>query len=419
MTAISLREVSKSYATYRHSSDRLLEVVTRKPRHREFHALLSLSLDIAHGEVVGVVGKNGAGKSTLLKLIAGTLLPSSGTVTVNGRVSALLELGTGFHPEMSGRDSVYLAGAIGGLSRSDTDRRYDEIVEFAGVGPFMDQPIKTYSSGMLVRLAFAVATSVDPDVLIIDEALSVGDGAFARKSFDRIIAFKEAGKTILFCSHSSYQVEAICDRVLWLDQGQLQMDGEPAQVVAAYTQFLDMEASAQEPTATGAELEFTRAGTASENVTARISRVETFADDTAGSVLALESGCTNFSVRVHFQSVPTLPPPSVAVSFFGRDGRVIASAGSCNDGVELQRAADGKGQASVIFPEIPLLKGNYWVSVYLLCEQGVHLYDMAKSVAELSVTQKGLELGIAALPHTWSQPEREVRENLQQSTQHI
>ncbi len=419
MTAVSLREVSKSYATYRHSLDRLIEVITHKPRHREFHALRPLSLDIERGEVVGIVGKNGAGKSTLLKLIAGTLLPSSGAVTVDGRVSALLELGTGFHPEMSGRDSVYLAGAIGGLSKNDTDRRYDEIVEFAGVGPFMDQPIKTFSSGMLMRLAFAVATSVDPEVLIIDEALSVGDGAFARKSFDRIISFKEAGKTILFCSHSLYQVEAICNRVLWLDQGQLQREGEPAQVVAAYQQFLDMEASAKGPAEANPDADRANVETAGAGGTARIVHVETLADDTAGADLVLETGRTDFSVGVHFDSDPALPPPSVAVSFFGRDGRVIASAGSRNDGLDLQRAADGTGRVTVVFPALPLLKGNYWVDVYLLCEKGIHLYDMAKGVAELSVNQAGLEQGVVAVSHTWSQPPCQAREDLKKSPQSV
>ncbi|MES2604233.1 MAG: ABC transporter ATP-binding protein, partial [Pseudomonadota bacterium] len=222
---IKLDNVSKCYHSYARDFDRVLEILTGKPRHQPYYALQSLSLDVKQGEVIGVVGKNGAGKSTLLKLLAGTLQPSTGSLSINGRVSAILELGASFHPEMTGHDNIYLTCAIQGLSRQETLAAYEDIVAFAGIGEFIHRPVKTYSSGMTMRLAFAIATHVNPDILIIDEALSVGDGVFARRSFDRIMEFRKLGKTIFFCSHSLYQVEALCDRVLWLDQGTVRSEG--------------------------------------------------------------------------------------------------------------------------------------------------------------------------------------------------
>ncbi|MFZ4704170.1 MAG: ABC transporter ATP-binding protein, partial [Candidatus Methylumidiphilus sp.] len=210
--AIRAEGLSKCYTLYDHPADRLKQMLMRGRRqyYREFWALRETSFELAKGQVLGLVGRNGAGKSTLLQLVCGTLAPSGGSLDVRGRVSALLELGAGFNPEFTGRENVYVSAAILGLSKAEINLRYDEIVEFSGIAEFIDQPVKTYSSGMFMRLAFAVATSVDPDILIIDEALSVGDGEFARKSFDRIIAMKETGKTILFCSHSMYHIESIC-----------------------------------------------------------------------------------------------------------------------------------------------------------------------------------------------------------------
>jgi lipopolysaccharide transport system ATP-binding protein len=174
-------------------------------------------------------------------MVCGTLNPSSGSVKVNGKIGALLELGAGFNPEFTGRENVYLAAAVMGLSGAETDALYESIVEFSGIQEFIDQPVKTYSSGMYVRLAFSIATSANPDILVIDEALSVGDGAFAKKSFERIMQLKAQGTTVLFCSHSMYQVESFCDRAVWLDHGQVQMEGSASDVVAAYTDSLRAE----------------------------------------------------------------------------------------------------------------------------------------------------------------------------------
>ncbi|MBK9237101.1 MAG: ABC transporter ATP-binding protein [Rhodoferax sp.] len=234
--AVQARGLGKCYSLFDRPGDRLKQLLWgRWHRYdRDFWALRDVSFDIRRGEVVGIVGRNGAGKSTLLQMVCGTLSPTNGTLTVEGRVAALLELGAGFNPDFTGLENVYMNAAILGLSRKQVDDKLDDILSFADIGDFIHQPVKTYSSGMFMRLAFSVATSVEPDILVIDEALSVGDGAFARKSFDRIMRLKDAGKTILFCSHSMYQVEALCSRALWIEAGAVRMIGSAAEVTSAY-----------------------------------------------------------------------------------------------------------------------------------------------------------------------------------------
>ncbi len=400
-TIITLAGVSKSYRSYAHDFDRVLEILTGKARHQSFHALEPLSLTVSKGEVIGVVGKNGAGKSTLLKLLAGTLQSSTGSLSINGRVSAILELGASFHPEMSGHDNVYLTCAIQGLTRRETDAAYDAIVAFAGIPDFMQRPVKTYSSGMLMRLAFSIATHVNPDILIIDEALSVGDGVFARRSFDRIMEFRKAGKTIFFCSHSLYQVEALCDRVLWLDQGRIREQGTPARVITAYSEFLQQQSAVVAPPE-AAELATSTPSVASVNPgVPRVLGVAVRVDGRLAKVHTIQS-CRNLvEVEIRFRAPANLPMPSVGVIILGGDGRFIASAGTVNDGVTLHTGADQNGSVTLQLPDFPLLKGCYSLEVYLLCERGLHVYEKVRQVAELNVEQKSLELGIVNLPHQW------------------
>jgi lipopolysaccharide transport system ATP-binding protein len=234
--AIGFSDVSKSYSIYRSPGDRLKELLTfnRRSFHRKFWALQNISLEIRRGETFCVVGENGSGKSTLLQIVAGILSPTSGTVSVNGRVSALLELGSGFNPEFSGRDNVYLNGAILGFSAKEMDRRYNDITEFAEIGEFIHQPVKTYSSGMVVRLAFAVAIHVDPDILLVDEALAVGDIYFRQRCMRKVHELRARGITILFVSHATGDVKALGDRALWLDHGEMKAIGEVDRVVTQY-----------------------------------------------------------------------------------------------------------------------------------------------------------------------------------------
>ncbi len=393
--AVDARQLGKVFQLYDRPIDRLRQMLARKGRryYREFAALNDVSFQLEKGEVLGLVGRNGAGKSTFLQLICGTLTPSSGSVAVHGRIAALLELGAGFNPEFTGRENIYLNASILGLSKDEIDERYDAIVDFSGISDFIHQPVKTYSSGMYVRLAFSIATSVDPDILVIDEALSVGDGAFARKSFDRIMQLKDKGATILFCSHSMYQIEALCTRALWLEKGRVQQMGNPATVVARYQAFLDRDAAQASATAPAAAL--------SPTGHARIVAVETRVDDEVGTSLEVQSSQQTLGVTVGFASDPALPSPVVAVTLNGPDGRMLASSSTLADGVELARDAPGRGTALIEFPKIPLLKGEYFVWVYLLSENGIHIYDTAANVATLHFNQQSLEQGLVALAHRW------------------
>jgi len=395
---ISLKGVDKCYQLYAQPVDRLKQFVWRGKRnfYQDFWALRDINLEVNAGEVIGIVGCNGAGKSTLLQLICGTLTPSAGEISVNGRIAALLELGAGFNPEFSGRENVWMNAAILGLSDAEIGERFEDIVEFSGIADFIDQPVKTYSSGMYVRLAFAVATSVDPDILVIDEALSVGDGAFARKSFDRIMQLKAAGKTILFCSHSLYHIEAICDRAIWLNRGEIARSGGPAAVISAYDLFLAGQDSQTEPEMTGQNT-----SSNAPDGSARITKVECRVEQQSGKTLALQSLQSTLSIKIFFVGDTSLPVPSVAVSIVTKNETLIASASSKNDDIVLTRTADGAGSAMLVLPQCPLLKGEYYINVFLACEQALHVYDHAQHVAELYVSQSGLEQGFVSLPHTW------------------
>lgn len=394
--AIRTHNLTKRYQLFDRPLDRLKQMLVRgrKQYYREFTALQDVSFELRHGEVLGLIGRNGAGKSTLLQLICGTLNPTSGQVQVHGRVAALLELGAGFNPEFSGRENIYLNASVLGLSKSEIDARYASIVEFAGIGDFIEQPVKTYSSGMYVRLAFSIATSVDPDILIVDEALSVGDGAFARKSFDRIMQLKAKGATILFCSHSIYHIEALCTRALWLDKGAVQMMGDPSSVAARYQNFLDMDAA---PASSGPELGHITAPTG----TARLLTTRLSVDGQNGSSLQVRSREQTVTVSVGFASDPALPAPVVGLAVHSADGRVIASSSTQVDGVWLDRDSAGRGVATIQFPKMPLLKGEYYVGVYLLSEDGIHVYDGAPSIGTLLFSQETLEQGVVSLNHSW------------------
>jgi lipopolysaccharide transport system ATP-binding protein len=234
--SVEFQGVAKSYPIYASPGDRLTELVSLNQikRHRDFWALKDLTFSVRRGETFCVIGENGAGKSTLLQMVAGILAPTEGTVRVNGRVSALLELGSGFNPEFTGRDNVYLNGAILGLSSREIDAKYKNISDFAEIGEFVDQPVKTYSSGMVVRLAFSVAIHLDPEILIVDEALAVGDLYFRQRCMRKVHELRASGITILFVSHAIGDVKAIGDRALWLDQGRLREMGDTDLVVAKY-----------------------------------------------------------------------------------------------------------------------------------------------------------------------------------------
>jgi lipopolysaccharide transport system ATP-binding protein len=244
---ISVKEVSKCYKIYDRPQDRLKQSIFRGNRNyfREFWALKNVSFEVFKGETVGIIGRNGSGKSTLLQIIAGTLTPTNGVVDVKGRVAALLELGSGFNPEFSGHDNVYMNGSILGLSQQEIDLLYDEIINFADIGEFINQPVKTYSSGMAVRLAFAVQAMVPKEVLIVDEALAVGDELFQRKCYSKIEEFKRQGGTVLFVSHSGSSIIELCDRAILMDSGESLLVGSSKRVVNLYQKYIYSTASNQ------------------------------------------------------------------------------------------------------------------------------------------------------------------------------
>lgn len=392
--ALSAQNLSKVYQIYDRPLDRLRQMLSRGQRrfYREFAALDNVSFSLPRGQVLGLVGRNGAGKSTLLQIICQTLTPSAGQLQVNGRIAALLELGAGFNPDFTGRENVFLNASVLGLTHDEISQRFDDIVDFSGIRDFIDQPVKTYSSGMYVRLAFAIATSVDPDILVVDEALSVGDGAFARKSFDRIMALRERGATILFCSHSLYQIEAFCDQAIWLEKGRMRAHGEPAEVIARYQQFLDSDGTV------GAEASPAPRQTGS----ARILKVWSSVNGgEPASCLKLSNGRDELRVRLRFASDTQLPLPTAAITFHLPDGRTVSSGASWIKQTPLCRDERGEGEIEARFPDFPLLKGDYHLSAHLLCEKGIHLYDSANAVCQLEVSQDHLEQGLVSLPQTW------------------
>lgn len=401
--AIKVDNLAKVYHQYAKPSSRLTQWFYRGRKHlfQEYIALKPLSFDLPKGSVLGVVGQNGAGKSTLLQLLCGTLRPSSGNITVNGRIAALLELGSGFNPEFTGRENVYLNGSILGLSQKEIEQGFNNIVTFAGIGDFIDQPVKTYSSGMMVRLAFAVATSVKPDILIVDEALSVGDGAFARKSFERIMELKAKGTTILFCSHNLYQIEAICDHALWLHKGEMIALGRPAEVVKQYESFLyQVDGNPNAPKA----LDTTSEASSSSSLPKFLDMTITL-DGKPCSLTEVPTGISSLcdlSISANWHCGQE-SEAVFAATIHASDSRMVASASSQIDGLSLA-CHQGKASCQLTFDQLPLLKGEYWVEVYLLCDQGIQFFDQRIPAARFKIEQPdySLEQGLVHLSRKWS-----------------
>lgn len=407
--AIRAVDLCKSYALNVQPARRLWQLITGRSDQADQHqALQGINLEVQKGQSVGIIGQNGAGKSTLLQLLCGTLTPSHGTLHLQGQIAALLELGAGFNPDFTGRENVLFSAALYGMRPEHIEAHMQAIIDFADIGEFIDQPVRTYSSGMYVRLAFSIATSVNPDVLVIDEALSVGDGLFARKSFDRIMQLRQAGVTLLFCSHSLFLVESLCTHCIWLHQGRVMAQGPSAAVIAQYNDWLSQQSQPVAPLAT---ILPGPAGEASGSVpaavptgSARLLGVKARCNGLTGTALELVSGQSELVVDFEFVADPALPPPNLAVIVYGADGRDLCSAGSWIDGVTISRGADGRGHASLILPKLPLLKGRYSMNAFLMCERAVHVYEVAEHFVTLHVSQPHLEQGLFSIPHRWQSP---------------
>lgn len=376
---IRVDNVSKLYRIYDNPSGRLKEILLRGRRkyHRDFWALQDVSLEVNQGETVGIIGRNGAGKTTLLQIIAGVLQPTHGEVTVEGRVTALLELGSGFNPEYTGRENILLSGQILGFSEAEMLQRLDVIVQFAELENFVDQPVKTYSTGMLMRLAFAAAIHVDPDVLIVDEALSVGDVYFQRKSLDRMEYFRKSGKTVLLVSHDPSMIQRFCTRAVWIEGGRVALTGDARKVVTAYQAFCarleeehlrNMAANSgirsQEHEQILRELELT--GSRWGNGKIRFTNVEML--NTAGEPRWVFRTGEPVTIRLHYEADQDYPQPVFAVDVHRYDGIFVASVNNHDTHPQALPIKQGAGFVDLHIARLELPFNAYFLSLKVYTE---------------------------------------------------
>ena len=368
MNVIEANNLTKIYRLYNSPKDRLREIISlkRDKFHHEFHALNGISLKIEKGQTVGIIGQNGSGKSTLLKIICGVLQPTTGEIHINGRISALLELGAGFNPEFTGRENVYMNGALMGLTQGEIDQRFPDIEAFAEIGEFIDQPVKTYSSGMLVRLGFAAAVSIDPDILVVDEALSVGDMFFQHKCISKMESFKKAGKTILLVSHDINLIKTFCSTAFLLNDGKLLDSGDPEYVTEQYLMLIRQKqteyASRRFQVVQKTQINFPEAKINFGSEAGRILEVRTLDEDLKETTAFLAG--TTIVIRVKVQIDPIVKNPSII--FILRDERGYNIYGTDTEKLGLHLQLDEKNQAIVFFSLSPVLRpGSYSLVVAL------------------------------------------------------
>jgi ABC-type polysaccharide/polyol phosphate transport system ATPase subunit len=370
VNAVEFQAVSKSYAMYRAPGDRLKELASfnRLKRHTDFWALHDATFEIRRGETFCIIGENGSGKSTLLQIVAGILEPSSGCVEVHGRVSALLELGAGFNPEFSGRDNVYLNGSILGLTTRQIDQRYRDIESFAEIGEFIRQPVKTYSSGMVVRLAFAVAIHVDPEILLVDEALAVGDIYFRQRCMRKVHELRARGVTILFVSHAVGDVKAIGDRVLWLERGRIAEIGDPAAVVSHYLAAMtEKDSSYRQSDSSAATPRATEGAVCAPEIVETIPNIDhRFGDgraeilgiavlDEQGRPLQLLEPSSSIVVRISARARQSIPMPMVGFMLRNQLGMDFAGTNTAREGSQLPPLHSGDTVTVDFHLELPEL----------------------------------------------------------------
>ncbi len=395
--AISLEQAGVSYRRYAKPRDALWEWVSRRPRHEVFHALQDISFQLEHGGSLGIIGDNGAGKSTLLRLLAGNLNPSSGACVVHGRRSALLELGTGLHGEYSGLENARLGLALRGLDNAAIEQQLPKVLAFAELGEFIHQPVKTYSSGMAVRLVFAIAAVVEPEVLIVDEALSVGDQYFQKKSLDHLRATLEQGATLVFCSHNLYQVRELCQQAVWLEQGKIKMLGDAQWVVDAYQDAVRARQQLQTVVASSDKTTVTTDFPSLLEVRLR------GAQETAG-VLPIFNTWQRFVVEVSADSAGcALNDIHIGIVIRRNDEIQCYGISTLHDRVPLQVQVDGCIKARLVIEKLPLLSGEYCLEVWLIDSSGLHIYDARERCCPFRVQQatQAQGIGVSWMPHQW------------------
>jgi lipopolysaccharide transport system ATP-binding protein len=380
--AIEIRGVTKKFRLYTDRKTNLKEAITsrRRTRHEDFYALRDVTLDVALGKTFGLIGHNGSGKSTLLKLIAGIHRPTAGTVTAHGRVSAMLELGAGFHPELSGRDNVFLNGAILGMSRKQVAAAMDSIIEFSGLEEFIDTPVKVYSSGMYVRLGFAIAVNLDPEILIIDEVIAVGDEEFQRRCFDHLHGLRRRGVTIVLVSHSLGLVQTLCDEVAWLDRGELRDVGAAGHVTQAYLREVnEAELHGQnDATASDVFAESSRQGTHEIVIT----RVEFLGPDGRESNRLIAGENARF--RIHYAAREPVERPVVGIGIYTENDTYVTGDHMRLHGLDIGTVT-GDGYVDVEFDALGLNPGSYLVTAAITDWSLAHQYDLWDHAFELRV----------------------------------
>lgn len=392
--AIVVDNVSKRFRIYHERNQTLKAAAMRRRRaeYEEFWALDDVSFEIPRGRTFGLIGDNGSGKSTLLKTIARILSPDRGEIRVDGRVAALLEVGSGFHPELSGRENVRLNGAILGMSRAEIDRKFDEIVDFAGVEQFIDQPVKNYSSGMYVRLGFAIAINVDPEILLVDEVLAVGDAAFQEKCAEKFLDFKRDGRTVVVVSHSLPSLQNMCDDVAWLSHGRLVETGRAAPILDRYQESTRADAHV------GAD------GTSHwGSGEATVDAIELLAG-AAPVDGPLHTG-DELTVRVHFTARERVENPVFGLAIETHDG-VHLWANNTRDTDRPLSHIDGVGTMDCRVPALALQAGSFRVDAAITDSTTTHVFDYMRAGAEFSVARRpGEEMGgRVALGGTWGVP---------------
>ena len=388
--AVSVDDVWKSFRLY-HERNQYLKAAMirgRRARFEEFWALKGVSFDVRYGETFGIIGSNGSGKSTMLKCLAGILFPEKGSVNSHGRLAALLELGAGFHPELTGVENIYLNGAILGMSKKEIGRRFDDIVSFAGLEQFIDTPVKNYSSGMTIRLGFAIAANVEPEILLIDEVLSVGDESFQRRCMEKIEQFRKEGRTIIFVSHGLAQVEQLCERAAWIEYGELKMVGNAVEVVQSYTG--SSHDARIEPDEIGA-----RWGSGEVQITS-----VTLLDQQRNAVQVVESG-KPATIRIEYTAHTLVQDIVIGVSVHHLHGQLMVGTNTRRRGVTIDRV---QGSSSIEFrvDHFPLLEGVYDLTANITDSTEVHPYDFWDKRVRFEVDQSGIyDFGSVVTDGSW------------------
>jgi len=412
MYAIEVDDLWKRYYLFDEKQNALKAAVLRGFRQtkarKEFWALQGVSLRIAPSRTVGIIGNNGAGKSTLLRLLSGLGRPTRGRVHYNGRVSTLLELGTGFSPDFSGRANVYTSGIVSGLTRREVADRFDVIVEFAELQDFIDAPVRTYSSGMFVRLAFATAINLDPDIIVVDEVLAVGDIRFQQKCLDRLRALKEAGKTIVLVSHAMTQIEDLCDEVIWLDAGKVRAQGLTSDVIGQYRERMftptpPTESEGANPLGGGgvdaARGTAPRAAHRTGQTPCALMGVS-LSDERGRATTAIVSGDA-LVVGVSYEAYETLQRPIFSVGIFRDDGTKCYEAVTEADGLHLEEVR-GAHTLTLSFPDLNLMKGSYYIDAGIYAHDWGQGYDYRHKAAGFTVNGETPGSGVFLAPHRWS-----------------